>query len=113
MTFDFNHNGVVDEEDEETLRRHVGKRYRVNYYTGAYFGHDWLSVGTSLNPEMRGSEPVLCLWEQGAGYEDEQGVVRLFSTPGRNQRVYVEYHYDRPPDCGSDNIRIVARVQRG
>lgn len=111
VTFDFNHNGVVDDEDEETLRRHIGKRYRVNYYSGAYYGWDWLSVGVGLNAEMQGGEPVICYWTKGAGYEAEQGVVRLFSTPGPNQRVYVEYHHDRPADTGRDKIRVVLRQE--
>ncbi|MSR65049.1 MAG: hypothetical protein EXS18_04625 [Verrucomicrobiae bacterium] len=111
VTFDFNHNGVVDEDDEETLRCHIGQRLRVNYYTGAYYGWDWLSVGVSLNAEMQGGEPMICLWEQGAGYDAEGGVIRLHSTPGPNQRVCVEYHYDRPADAGRDNIRVLLRQE--
>ncbi len=106
--FDFNGNGLVDAEDEETLRRHIGNRYRVNYYTGAYYGWNWLSVGVCLNLEMQ-SEPVICQWLQGAGYDAETGTIRLFETPGPNQKIFVEYHYDKPAATGRDNIRIVLR----
>jgi len=113
VTFDFNHNGVVDHEDEETLRRHIGKRYRVNYYSGAYFGHDWLSVGTSLNAEMQGGEPVICLWGQGAGYQADTGIVHLSATPGPSRRVFIEYHYDRAAGPARDNIRVILRREAG
>jgi hypothetical protein len=108
-TFDFNHNGIVDDQDEEALRLHLGRRYRVNYYSGAYYGWDWLSAGTSLNSEMEGLESVICYWSQGAGYEADTGMIRLFNTPGPGRKVFVEYHYDHPAEAGRDNIRVILR----
>lgn len=109
FAWDLNENGVVDAEDEEALRRNIGRKVRVNYYSAAYFGNDWLSTGILLNPEMQGGEPLVCAWDQGAGYEAESGEVRLFETPGPGKKVYVEYHYDEPATTGRDNIAVVVR----
>ena len=106
--WDLNDNGIVDAADEETLRANLGREVRVNYYSAGYFGNDWLSAGVLLNSEMQ-SEPVICAWSQGAGYDSERGTVRLFETPGPGRKVYVEYHYDEPAMSERDNIVVAIR----
>ncbi len=107
--WDFNDNGVVDEEDEAALIANLGRQVRPNYYSAAYFGNDWLSTGVLLNPEMKGGEPVICSWLQGAGYDIDSGVINLFDTPGPNQPVFVEYHHDAPAEPGKGNILLTTR----
>ena len=109
FAWDFNDNAIVDAEDEETLRKNLGREVRVNYYSAGYFGNDWLSSGVLLNPEMHGGESVVCAWTQGAGYDAASGVVHLFDTPGPGRKVYVEYHFDEPAEPGRDNIRVSLR----
>ncbi len=108
VAWDLNDNGIVDASDEETLRANLGREVRVNYYSAGYFGNDWLSAGVLLNPEMQ-SEPVICSWSQGAGYDSESGIVHLFETPGPGRKVYVEYHYDEPAIEGPENIVVTVR----
>lgn len=103
--YDFDSNGIVDAADLATLEAAMGKTFRRNFYIGAYYGWDWLSTGVLLNTEMQ-SEMVVANWSQGAGYDAEQGIIHLYDTPGPNKTVYVEYHYDKPADPGTDNIRI-------
>ena len=113
FAWDFNDNGIVDAEDEDTLRRNLGREVRANYYSAAYFGNDWLSTGILLNPEMRGGEQLVCAWTQGAGYDPASGEVRLFDTPGRGRKVYVEYYFDEPAEPGRDNIKVTLRRPMG
>ncbi len=108
VPWDLNDNGMVDASDEESLRANLGRDVRVNYYSAAYFGNDWLSTGVLLNPEMR-SEPVICSWTQGAGYDSQSGMINLFETPGRGRKVYVEYHHDEPAMAGRNNIVLTIR----
>ncbi len=103
--WDLNDDGVVGSDDEDLLAQNLGRRVRPNYYSAAYFGNDWLSAGVLLNPEMI-SEPVICHWRQGAGYDAERGVVRLLESPGANRPVFVEYHYDAPAEAGCGNVRM-------
>lgn len=110
MLWDFNENGEVDAEDEALLTAHLGRAVRPNYYTAAYFGNDWLSTGVLLEPEMHVQVPVVCAWRQGAGYDAQNGVVRLFDSPGPGQRVFLEYHYDAPAEEESDNILVHYRL---
>lgn len=106
FAWDFNADGVVDDADEQTLRANLGREVRVNYYSAAYFGNNWLSTGVLLNPEMEQGEPLICAWTQGAGYTPGTGIVDLFETPGPNRPVYVEYHHDEPAAQGRENIQI-------
>lgn len=113
FAWDLNENGEVDADDERTLRSHLGREVRVNYYSAAYFGNDWLSTGVLLNPEMKGGEPLVCAWSQGAGYEPESGEIRLFDTPGPGQKVYVEYHFDEPAASAPENVVVTLRHPTG
>lgn len=108
-SWDFNGNGIVDAEDEAVLTSALGRKVRPNYYSAAYFGNDWLSTGVLLNPEMRGGELLICAWDQGAGYDSEEGLIHLFETPGPSRRVFVEYHYDVPAEAGRENILLTIR----
>jgi hypothetical protein len=102
--FDLNNDGVIDESDIERLSKHVGRKVRVNIYHGAYFGGDWLSTTICLNPEHTMGSPCIADYEYGGGYDAQTGIVRLLETPGPNQPVWVEYHYDAPAEAGENNI---------
>ena len=110
--WDFNGNGVVDEEDEMVLRQNLGRKVRANYYSAAYFGNDWLSAGILLNPEMVG-EPVICCWDRGAGYDASSSEIDLFESPGADRPVYVEYHYDMPAETGKANVLVHLGFEEG
>ena len=109
FAWDFNDDGLVDASDEQVLLANLGREVRPNYYSAAYFGHDWLSTGILLNPEMQGGEPLVCAWSQGAGYDAQTGDIRLFDSPGPDQKVYVEYHFDEPAAPGRDNVVVTVR----
>lgn len=104
--FDFNNDGLIDDSDEARLARHIGRRVRFNLYFDAYFGGDWLTTHCVLHPEHVPGVPAIADYEYGAGYDALAGVIRLFDTPGPNQPVWVEYHYDAPADAGENNIRV-------
>lgn len=102
--FDVNDDGVIDDQDIAQLEAQVGRRVRFNLYKDAYFGGDWLSTSYCLEPEHRPGVKVIADYEYGAGYDAATGIVKLFETPGPNEKVFVEYHYDAPADAGEDNI---------
>lgn len=104
--FDLNGNGVIDEEDASRLAKHLGRRVRFNLYLDAYFGGDWFTTSFCLDPEHRPGQPLIVDYEHGAGYDADAGVIRLFSTPGPNQPVWVTYVHDAPAEAGENNIQI-------
>jgi hypothetical protein len=104
--FDFNNNGIVDDEDADVLAAHVGREVRHNLYLDAYFGNDWVSTSVSLEVENRPGVPLIADYEYGGGYDAQAGVVHLLETPGPDQPVWVEYFYDAPAEAGENNIRI-------
>ena len=104
--FDLNNDGVINEEDEARLAPHVGRRVRYNLYKDAYFGGDWLSASCCLEPEHRPGVHVIAEYEYGGGYDAQTGVIRLLDSPGANQPVWIEYHYDAPAEPGENNIRV-------
>lgn len=98
--FDFNDNGVIDEDDLRTMQSHAGRAMRSNLYVHSYFGPDWLSICVVLDEEHRPGVPVLADYDYGAGYDSASGIVQLFETPGPNETVWVEYFYDAPAEAG-------------
>ena len=104
--FDLNNNGEVDAEDEQLIVSHLGRKVRQNLYVMAYFGGDWVTGSASLDSEHPSGIPVVADYTYGAGYDSLAGTIRLFETPGPNQPVWVEYHYDAPADKGVNNIRL-------
>lgn len=104
--FDLNNNGVIDEEDEQNVATHLGKKIRQNLYFMAYFGGDWLTSGASLDPEHPCGIPLVADYSYGAGYDADAGTIRLFETPGPDQPVWVEYHHDAPAAAGDNNILV-------
>lgn len=104
--FDFNGNSVIDEEDVDCVRRHLGRKTRSNIYMHAYFGGDWLTTSISLEAEHRPGIPCIADYEYGGGYDSQGGVIRLLNSPGPNKRVWVEYFYDAPAEAGEDNIVV-------
>lgn len=104
--FDFNENGEIDHNDAEILRRNLGREVRLNLYLDGYFGGDWLSTSCCLEPEHRPGTPLIADYEYGGGYDAQNGVINLLDTPGPNQPVWVEYHYDAPAEAGEKNIRV-------
>ncbi|MDC0935676.1 hypothetical protein OAS39_05275 [Pirellulales bacterium] len=104
--FDYNNDGLIDEDDLATLSNHLGRRVRYNLYLDAYFGADWLTTSACLEPEHRPGIPVIADYEYGGGYDAQAGIIRLLETPGSNRQVWVEYHYDAPAEVGENNICI-------
>ena len=104
--YDLNDDGVIDEADEQRLARHVGRTVRYNLYLAAYFGGDWLSTSVLLEPEHRPGIPAIADYTYGGGYDAQAGVIRLLETPGPDQPVWIEYHYDAPAEAGGNNIRL-------
>ncbi len=104
--FDFNDNGEIDAEDLEFLRANVGRRVRYNLYLDAYFGGDWLSTYYCVEPEHRPGTPLIADYEFGGGYDAAAGRIYLLETPGPDQPVWVEYHYDAPAEAGENNIAV-------
>ena len=74
---DFNGDGIIDEQDIDFLRRHVGREVRYNLYLDAYFGGDWLSTSCCLELEHRPGTTIVADYEYGGGYDPATGVVRL------------------------------------
>lgn len=105
-SFDLNDDGVIDEQDEQRLARHLGRTVRTNLYLHAYFGGDWLTTSVALDPEHRQGIPCIADYVHGGGYDAQAGVIRLLETPGPNQPVWVEYHHDAPAEAGENNIRL-------
>jgi hypothetical protein len=103
--FDLNGDGAIDGEDEALLRANIGRQVRYNLYLDGYFGGDWLSTSCCLEPEHRPGTPLIVDYEYGGGYTAETREVRLLETPGPNQPVWVEYHYDAPAEAG-ETIRV-------
>lgn len=103
---DLNENGVIDEEDESRLARHLGRTVRYNTYFHAYFGGDWLTTQICLDPEHRQGVPAIADYTYGGGYDALAGTIRLLQTPGPDQPVWVEYHHDTPAAAGENNIRV-------
>jgi hypothetical protein len=104
--FDLNADGVIDEQDTRLAERHLGKEVRYNLYQRAYFGGDWLSTSVALNPELKPNDPIVADYEYGGGYDSRSGTIQLLETPGPDQPVWVEYHYDAPAEKGRDNIVV-------
>jgi len=104
--FDLNNDGVIDESDIARIEKHLGRKVRMNIYHGAYFGGDWLSTTISLNPEHTAGSPCIADYEYGGGYDAQTGVIHLLESPGPNQPVWVEYHYDAPAEAGENNIKV-------
>lgn len=111
--YDFNDNGVIDEQDVEILQRHLGRTVRANLYFGAYFGGDWLSTAWCLEPNHRSGVEVIADYEYGGGYDARAGIVRLLETPGPNQPVWVEYHHDAPAEKGETIVVHLYRELEG
>ncbi len=105
-TFDLNENGVIDEEDEQRLARHIGRTVRYNLYLHAYFGGDWLTSQICLDPEHRPGVRVVADYTYGGGYDALAGTIRLLQTPGPDRPVWIEYHYDAPAEPGDGNIVV-------
>ena len=106
-TWDFNGNGIIDDEDEAILRRHLGRTVRFNLYRHAYFGGDWLTTYVNIGtPEHEPGLPVIADYTYGAGYDAQTGRIRLFETPGPNRPVWIEYFYDAPAAPGEENILL-------
>lgn len=104
--FDLNGDGVIDEEDEQRLARHIGRSVRANLYLHAYFGGDWLTTNVCLEPEHRAGIPAIADYDYGGGYDAQAGVVRLLQTPGPDRPVWIEYHHDAPAEAGENNIVV-------
>ena len=104
--FDFNHNGVIDDEDAAFLQSCVGRTVRYNLYLDAYFGGDWLSTSCCLEPEHRPGVSIIADYDYGGGYDAAAGTIALLTTPGPNRPVWVEYHYDAPAEPGHENILV-------
>ena len=104
--YDFNNNGVIDDDDAAMLESHLGRIVRANLYFGAYFGGDWLSTAWCLQPEHQPGVEVIADYEYGGGYDSQTGVIHLLGTPGPNRPVWVEYHHDAPADAGENNIVV-------
>jgi len=111
--FDLNGNGLIDEEDEYRLAKHLGRDVRLNAYLFAYFGGDWLTSGVNFEPEHEPGAGAIAKYVYGAGYDSTSGTIRLFDTPGPNQPVWVEYYYDAPADAGDGNILVHLFRERG
>lgn len=109
--FDLNGDGVIDEADEDRVVLHLGRTVRANLYLHAYFGGDWLTTNVLLEPEHRQGIPAIADYDRGGGYDAGSGVIRLLSTPGPNQPVWVEYLHDAPAAAGTDNIRVHLYVE--
>jgi len=105
-SFDLNSDGIIDENDVDLIANNIGRRVRYNLYQRAYFGGDWLSSSVAMNPELNPGDPMVADYEYGGGYDSQVGVIRLLETPGPNQPVWVEYHYDAPAEAGVDNIAV-------
>jgi len=103
-TWDYNENGVIDEEDEQILARHIGRKVRYNLYRHAYYGGDWLTTYVNLGTEHQPGTRVIADYVYGGGYDSLSGIVYLLDTPGPDKPVWIEYHYDAPPEAGTDNI---------
>ncbi len=104
--FDFESDGTITQADRERLEPWVGKTVRSNLYVHAYYGGDWMSGCVLLEPNHLPGRKVVVDYEQGAGYDADSGTIRLWETPGPNQPVWIEYHYDAPAEKGEDNIRV-------
>ena len=104
--FDLNCDGEIDQEDEQHVAAHLGRKVRQNLYVMAYFGGDWVTGSASLDSEHPSGIPVVADYSYGAGYDALAGTVKLFETPGPDMPVWVEYHYDAPAEEGENNIRI-------
>lgn len=104
--FDFNDNGVVDDDDAAFLQSQLGRTVRYNLYLDAYFGGDWVSTSCCLEPEHRPGVPLIADYVYGGGYDASSGLIHLLATPGRDRPVWVEYHYDAPAEPGQDNIHV-------
>jgi len=101
---DINMDGVIDEKDIAIARGELGNKYRCNYYTEAYFGgSEWLSSGGAMAHDLHSD--VICMYQQGAGYNISTGQVKLFDTPGPGKKMYIEYFYDAPAEKGENNIK--------
>jgi hypothetical protein len=105
-SFDINGDGLVDDTDVEIVAKNVGRRVRYNLYQCAYFGGDWLSTSVATNPELDSGDMLVADYEYGGGYDGQAGVIQLQETPGPDQPVWVEYHYDAPAEPGEDNIVV-------
>lgn len=106
VKYDINGDGVIDERDLECLKRNLGRRVRFNLYVDAYFGGDWLSTCLCLDPEHRPGKQAIADYEYGGGYDAQAGIIHLLDSPGPDQPVWVEYHYDAPAEAGENNIRV-------
>jgi len=104
VRYDMNGDGVIDEADVELIAANVGRCVRYNLYQDAYFGGDWLSTTLGSNTEHEPGDPLIADYEYGGGYDAPAGVIRLHETPGPDQPVWVEYHYDAPAEPGDGNI---------
>ena len=105
--FDFNCNGVIDEQDREILAAHTGEVYRMNIGDYGYFGLNWLSTGNRARSQSLW-EPLLfvCCDDYGAGYEPDTGKINLFEPVKPGSKMYVEYFCDVAPAEGKDNIKV-------
>ncbi len=104
--FDYNNDGLIGNDDLEVLRSNLGRKVRYNLYLDAYFGGDWLTTSVCLETEHRPGISVIADYEYGGGYDAQAGIIHLLQSPGPNQKVWIEYHYDAPADPGENNIRV-------
>lgn len=104
--YDLDGDGRIDDADVALLAANVGRSVRYNLYQDAYFGGDWLSTSLCMNPEHTPGEPIIADYTYGGGYDAQSGVIHLLDTPGPDQTVWVEYHYDAPAEPGENNIAI-------
>ncbi len=105
-TFDLNNDGVINEADLDCMAAQLGRRVRFNLYLDAYFGGDWLTTSICLDVNQRPGQMAIADYEYGGGYDAGSGTIQLLDTPGPDQPVWVEYHYDAPADPGESNIRV-------
>ena len=105
--YDFNCNGVIDDQDRDTLARHGGEVYRMNVGDFGYFGFNWLSFGNrARSMEILERFIAVCAYDYGAGYDSDTGTVRLAEPVTPGTKLYIEYFHDAPPAPGTDNIRV-------
>jgi hypothetical protein len=104
--FDINGDGIIDQQDEERVARHLGRTIRANLYLHAYFGGDWLTTNVCLEPEHRRGIPAIADYDFGGGYNAQAGIIHLVKSPGPNQEVWIEYFYDAPAQAGTNNIKL-------
>jgi len=104
--FDFDEDGVITEADLAVIETNLGRSVRLNLYHGAYFGGDWLSTTVCLTPNHEPGASAVADYAVGGGYDADSGVIQLLDTPGPNQPVWIEYHYDAPAETGTNNIVI-------